>query len=183
MTAFFAKEWKFIAVFLLILAVLAVGYYEYRHGQQAPVAALESITTAAVEKALAKLGQPNSPTQAAAITERIIERQQSPPDVAGKAASSQDADQKAQAAAKKDNPDFILKNTLSDALGRTNYNYYGVHTEKNSALWLGLGADRGTGLYQTVSYSYKKVRLDVDVKVQSQQTLQGGRVMYKVAEW
>lgn len=181
--AFLAREWKTIAVFLLVIAVLAGGYYEYKTHSPTPVVDIESITAAAVEKALARLGLPNGPVQAQPIVNAIQDRQQSPPDVTGKAANAQDADAKVQTAAKKDGADFIFKNTLSDALGRTTYNYYGVHTEKQNALWLGLGADRGTGVYETASYSYKKVRVDVDVKAGTQTVFQGGRVMVKVAEW
>jgi len=131
---FFKREWKFLLGLLLVIAVLCVGYYEYRSSKNVPMATVASVDYNEVAKAMATLKPDATPAEIKTITEKITEVKQGAPQIVYVTATQGQAEARAQELTKADKGDLVIKETTSPV---TN-SFYSVHTEKNHKVKAGV---------------------------------------------
>lgn len=177
MLTFLKSEWKFILITILIVAVVGVGYYEYKQAKPVPMQTVSTVNYAEILKAMQLMGVNPTAKEAASVTERIIERTVSgPPNTVFVTSTQAEADKQAQVLAKKDGGDYLIKNPITKPDGSISNNFYSVHADKNKSIDVG-ASYIGNKMYINAGYTDERLYMIMHKGITTPGY--GGTVMWK----
>lgn len=166
----------FIVKYGAWIALACVGiWWFFLREPSVPMATLPSVTEQNVGTAMKQVGKQATQSEVQYITEKIIERTQSEPNIVYITKTEKQADIKAQELAKEEKADFVFKNPVSEY---TN-NYYAVHTEKNHKIKAGATVV-GRQAYLSVGYQDKKNEFILHIR---ENQVKGATYMRTIKEW
>lgn len=168
---FFVKYWWII---LVVIACIAL-YGWHKRSNEVPIATIPTVTENSVGKAMESVRQQATQQEIHYVTEKIIERAQSEPDIVYVTKTEKQADAQAQELAKQEKVDYVFKNPTD----KYTSNYYAVHTEKNHKIKAGVTVVEDK-VYASVGYQDKKNELILHVK---DSEVKGGTYMRTIKEW
>lgn len=173
---FLSKEWKYVIGMIIVLTVVAIGWYEYREHKAVPMATVQSVNYAEIARALGTLKPNATPAEVRYITDRITEVKQSPPQIVYVSQDQRASDVKAQELTKKDGGDIVIKETTSPV---TN-SFYSVHTEKSKKIKAGFTV-LDEKVYVNLGYQQGKNEVIVHYSPTTQKS--GATYMRTLVEW
>jgi hypothetical protein len=171
---------KFIICLLIVLAVLGIGYYEYKHYKPVPMANVSKNNTDEIAKALSGLHIQATPHETKEIVQTIERRVQSPPDIVYITTSQVQADQEANKLAKDDKSDVVIKQQEKKADGQVVNEYFGIHMQKNNQIAIGVSVVDSKA-YATLAVQHEKVIVEVHSK--DFKSIQGATVLYTIKQF
>jgi hypothetical protein len=191
---FFQNYKKQIAILLIVLALIGAAYYLYQKHQLVPMATIPNTTPSSVATGQLSAGAFKSMEDAKVVSKAIEKRIQTEPDVVYMTNTQQEADKKANAIAKQDGADYMLKKTTTETVSEDTKNssstnsdtstqikneYYGVHTNKEYRLMAGVTSIDGT-MHFTTGVQAKRVSVLIHSK--DLRNIDGASVLYTVLE-
>ncbi len=163
-----------VAIVLAVILCIAL-VWGCRHEETVPMATIPTVTENTVGRTMEGVGQQATQQEIRYVTEKIIERTQSEPDIVYVTKTEKQADTKAQELAKQEQADYVFKNPTDQYTS----NYYAVHTEKNHKIKAGVTVV-DSDVYASVGYQDKKNEFILHVK---DSEVKGGTYMRTVKEW
>lgn len=175
-TDFLRKEWKFILICIAVIAGFWLAYGEYKEYKQVPITTISSNPTKTELDATAlKLGvKPRDIT-------RGLELADTKPQAVWTSPTQEQSDKKAQAVAKADKADEVVKQTTTKDDGQIVNKYVGMHLEKNNKVKAGF-TYVDNEMYLNVGYQHKKDELILHMQPEAQ-PIKGVTYMRTIAEW
>lgn len=179
---FIKSNWKEIVIGILVIFLIAVGYYEYKKYETVPMTTIKENTIPEVTDAIDKLGIGDKVTPKE-LKNSIDKANQSAPQKTFITSTQKEADSQANTIAKTDKADAVIKQTQATTSnsGIVN-NYYGLHLEKNNKIKAGITVVDNK-VYENIGYQHKKDEVILHMQLGNSQPIKGVTYMRTIAEW
>lgn len=180
---FALANWKEIVIGILVIILIAVGYYEYKKHEAIPMTTIQENTIPEVSNAIDKLGIQDKVTPKE-LQHSIDKATQSAPQKTFVTSTQKEADTQANKIAKADKADAVIKQTQpanSNSNGITN-NYYGLHLEKDNKIKAGVTVVDNK-VYENIAYQHKKDEVILHMQLDKPQPIKGVTYMRTISEW
>lgn len=168
---------KFLICLLIALAMIGIGYYEYKQNRDVPMATIQAVTPLEIARALSSLNIPSS--YAGEIVNTIERRVQTAPDAVYATKTQEQADMVVKGAAKQDGADAVIK----EPKDKITNNYYGIHLDKNNSIGIGATALDGkfylSAAYERTINKDKNIAAEVIVHSRDLKNIDGGTILIK----
>lgn len=149
-----------ISVLILFVGSCLYFYHKGLEEKTIPIQPIRAVTHSDIKSAQINAGKYKSDRDVVEVT-RIIEKEtKRPADVQFVTHTQQEADHKAEALAKKNKSDYVLKETKTDSdTNMINNNFYAIKQEKSNRIGVGVAVvDHDT--YLTAHYQHNRLRID-----------------------
>lgn len=138
---FLIKNKRLIIEIILVLIIIICGYFLYQNSKAVPIATIKDTSVNSIADAQLKLGVFKNLEDAKEVSNLIQDRTKKPADKVFYTNTQQEADITANTLAKKDNADYMLKETSKeenkDNTEKITNKYYAITQEKNNSIGLG----------------------------------------------
>lgn len=180
----------YIAVIVVILfAVYLFVSNKTAHNTVPKISTIENTDSNSIAKGQLEIGKYSGKDNAKEVSDLINKAVKKQANATYFTNTQQEADSKAQALAKEDKADYLLKQTTKSADNKTadsnsnkqiQNNYYAISEEKKHSISVGATAVNGQ-TYATVAYTND--RLTYELHSKDLKKIDGASVMYTVKKW
>lgn len=180
---FIKSNLKEVIIGILVIILIAVGYYEYKKYETVPMTTIQENTIPEVTKAIETLGIGDKVTPKE-LQNSINKANQSAPQKTFITSTQKESDLQANTIAKADKADAVIKQTQqsnSTSNGITN-NYYGLHLEKNNKIKAGVTVVDNK-VYENIGYQRNKDEVILHMQLGNSQPIKGVTYMRTIAAW